>query len=63
MMEKLYVLSESQSYHLKVENEAVPISEVIEGKRKGVNEDTNVLAQGYNKSLLLDRIKDIQSNR
>jgi len=26
MMERLYVLSDNQSYHLKVENEAVPIS-------------------------------------
>ena len=26
MMEKLYVLSENQTYHLKVENDAIPIS-------------------------------------
>lgn len=33
MMEKMYVLSEGGSYHLKVENEAIPMSILLEERK------------------------------
>lgn len=36
MMEKLYVLSENNQFHLKVENDAVPITEYLDSKEKTI---------------------------
>jgi hypothetical protein len=33
MMEKLYVLSENNQYHLKVENDAVPMSVLLQQQK------------------------------
>lgn len=33
MMEKLYVLSEHGQYHLKVENDAIPMSQLQEHRK------------------------------
>jgi hypothetical protein len=32
-MEKLFILSENNTYHLKVENDATHISEILEAKK------------------------------
>ena len=34
MMEKLYVLSSNNAYHLKVENDATPMRNIIDQSRK-----------------------------
>jgi hypothetical protein len=46
MMEKLYVLSENNNYHLKVENDATPMSIVVQSRKVApvnpfMNPDTN----------------------
>ena len=37
MMEKLYVLSENSQYHLKVENDAIPMSVLNEHRKAALN--------------------------
>lgn len=41
MMEKLFVLSENLSYHLKVENDAISMSDIIESRKTGMSYDSN----------------------
>ena len=41
MMEKLFVISENETYHLKVENEEIPISQV-----QAQNKRENLLSSG-----------------
>eukprot|EP00347_Sterkiella_histriomuscorum_P013376 403364949 len=64
MMERLYVLSENQTYHLKVENEAVPISLILEQRRQAFSVDSNTMSNGSVDKVQAEiRCKEIQENR
>ena len=63
MMEKLYVLSENLTYHLKVENDAIPISQIIEQRKLFKSSDTNSLSDTLDKVFIDQRIKEINLNK
>ncbi|CDW76064.1 UNKNOWN [Stylonychia lemnae] len=64
MMERLYVLSDNQTYHLKVESEAVPISQILEQRRLAFSVESNTLSMASIDKVQTDmRIKEIQDSR
>lgn len=64
MMEMLYVLSENNQYHLKVENEAAPISQIIYQRQMALSSDSGTLSMAaMEKAQIESRIKDILDNK
>jgi len=52
MMEKLFVFSSEGNFHLKVENEAVPISEIIENRRLELSNDSgNITSDAFERTI------------
>lgn len=64
MMEKLYVLSEGGQYHLKVENDAVPMSEILEQRKNAPppNPQPNPLQNNDGQSSNLESHKTPQTD-
>ena len=64
MMEKLYVLSENNQYHLKVENEALPMTQVIEQRKQAISLDSGSMSlTSYDQVYCDIRAKELQENR
>lgn len=64
MMEKLYVISEQGTYHLKVENDAIPISELIEQRKLALSVDSGTLSNDeFDRFKIEAKCKEIQASR
>lgn len=63
MMDKLFVISEHDAYHLKVENDAVPMSLLMEERQKGMSSDSNTLSIRSVDKYATEKLKEIKDNR
>ena len=63
-MEKLYVISQNSQYHLKVENDAIPISQVLEQRKAVLSSESGTLSAGSYERVCQDmRVREIQDRR
>lgn len=64
MMEKLFVISSDGNFHLKVENDATPISDLIESRRMALSTDSgNVTGEEFDRAKIEAKCLEIQANK